>query len=350
MATSGIDTCRNGLMAIAASFPLFVPSASAAIVNRLLTINSADFVDWYSGIFDPALVSCAAPPPSPPYDNATCTFFSGYTPATRAMVVTPVGTGTGTLDIQYNDITGEITQVNSLEIFLPKLTVQVTTDATTFVMDPADPTAPGLTYLRGGTLAPNATTDPDQGAAVGAVTLFRHDDAPNMETLDLPPFSTVIDSCSGSVCALFIADIFRLDGLRYQLNGSVTPVGADSYVLRGQGTDFSIFRIDFTTAGLPDTDNDGQPDATDNCTFRANQSQCDSDGDGYGNLCDGDLNNNGATNAQDTTLFRQQLGQPSAPPTYNEADINCNGVVNAQDSTRFRQLLGSQPGPSGLHP
>ncbi|MEO8443561.1 MAG: hypothetical protein ABI567_00990 [Gammaproteobacteria bacterium] len=40
-----------------------------------------------------------------------------------------------------------------------------------------------------------------------------------------------------------------------------------------------------------------------------NPSQCDSDGDGYGNHCDGDLNNN-FTNAQDTTLFRKLLARP----------------------------------------
>jgi len=99
---------------------------------------------------------------------------------------------------------------------------------------------------------------------------------------------------------------------------------------------------------LPDTDNDGIYDRVDNCTTVANPNQCDSDFDGYGNACDGDLNNNAATNAQDTSLFRQQLGQPSPGPTYNKADLNCNGAVNGQDTTLFRQRLGSPPGPSGL--
>ena len=48
--------------------------------------------------------------------------------------------------------------------------------------------------------------------------------------------------------------------------------------------------------------------------------QCDSDGDGYGNRCDGDMNNT-TTNAQDYVLFRQQLGQPSVGPTYNKAAL-----------------------------
>ncbi|MBL8202100.1 MAG: thrombospondin type 3 repeat-containing protein [Chromatiales bacterium] len=106
----------------------------------------------------------------------------------------------------------------------------------------------------------------------------------------------------------------------------------------------------FISATGGDADGDGVADAIDNCRTVANPTQCDSDGDGYGNACDGDLNNTGATNAQDTTLFRQQLGQPSTGPGYNKADINCNGAVNAQDTTLFRQLLGKPPGPSGLQP
>ena len=101
---------------------------------------------------------------------------------------------------------------------------------------------------------------------------------------------------------------------------------------------------------LPDTDGDGIADSADNCTLVANPSQCDSDGDGFGNHCDADLNNNGATNAFDTPLFREQLGLPSVGPTYNIADLNCNGSVNAFDAPLFRQLLGAPPGPSGVGP
>jgi hypothetical protein len=103
-------------------------------------------------------------------------------------------------------------------------------------------------------------------------------------------------------------------------------------------------------APYSDTDGDNVAQIYDNCTALSNPSQCDSDSDGYGNRCDGDVNNNLATNAQDVTLFRQQLSQPSVAPIYNEADINCNGVVNAQDVTLFRPLLGAPPGPSSLAP
>ncbi|MBL8200948.1 MAG: DUF1929 domain-containing protein [Chromatiales bacterium] len=103
-------------------------------------------------------------------------------------------------------------------------------------------------------------------------------------------------------------------------------------------------------APVADQDGDGIVDALDNCMLVPNPAQCDSDADGYGNRCDADLSNNGTTNAQDTALFRAQLGQPSVAPTYNPADLNCSGSVNAQDTVLFRSLLGQPPGPSGLKP
>jgi hypothetical protein len=94
-----------------------------------------------------------------------------------------------------------------------------------------------------------------------------------------------------------------------------------------------------------DTDSDGVIDALDNCSARSNATQVDSDGDGVGNRCDGDMNNNGATNAQDTSIFRTLLGSPSVGPVFHKADLNANGAVNAQDTSIFRTLLGAPPGP-----
>jgi len=99
-----------------------------------------------------------------------------------------------------------------------------------------------------------------------------------------------------------------------------------------------------------DSDDDGIPDYADNCTMLHNPTQVDSDGDGYGNRCDGDFNGNGVTNAQDVAMFRQQLGQPSVGPVYSPYDINANGTINSQDYVLMRQLLGSPAGPAGPMP
>ena len=99
----------------------------------------------------------------------------------------------------------------------------------------------------------------------------------------------------------------------------------------------------------PDSDQDGISDAYDNCTLVPNPGWCDSDEDGYGNHCDGDLTNNGITNAQDSVILRNLLGADTPGPRFSIGDFNCNGVVNDQDKALFRQMLGRPPGPSGLN-
>ena len=94
-----------------------------------------------------------------------------------------------------------------------------------------------------------------------------------------------------------------------------------------------------------DTDTDTIVDACDNCTLVANPDQRDTNGDGYGNMCDGDLNNDGNTNATDLTLFKQ-VYRGSDP----DADFNGDGLINATDLTIFKGLYRKPPGPSGLVP
>lgn len=117
----------------------------------------------------------------------------------------------------------------------------------------------------------------------------------------------------------------------------------------GLRSDLSNIKVYFPGAGTGgDSDLDGITDALDNCQLAHNPEQVDSDADGYGNACDGDLNGDGATTSQDNVLFRARLGQPSDAPVYSPADLNANGSVNAQDFVLFRRLLGSPPGPSGI--
>jgi hypothetical protein len=104
-------------------------------------------------------------------------------------------------------------------------------------------------------------------------------------------------------------------------------------------------RVVVEIAGLPDSDGDGIPDDRDNCINLFNPDQRDSDGDGFGNRCDADLNNDGAVNMADLDLFRQRFG--SSDP---DADLNGDGVVNFADLAIFRSLFGQPPGPSALAP
>jgi hypothetical protein len=98
-------------------------------------------------------------------------------------------------------------------------------------------------------------------------------------------------------------------------------------------------------AGVTDTDGDGIPDNVDNCSAVANSDQRDTNGDGYGNRCDADLNNDGSANFTDLAMFRQKFG--SQDPN---ADFSGDGVVNFTDLAILRQMFGKPPGPSGNHP
>ena len=98
-----------------------------------------------------------------------------------------------------------------------------------------------------------------------------------------------------------------------------------------------------------DSDHDGVPDFRDNCQHESNPSQFDSDGDGFGNSCDADLNQNGFVNAQDFGIFvrayTSRLGDECHIP---EADFNQDNVVDSFDFTYYflPQYQRGLPGPS----
>ena len=93
----------------------------------------------------------------------------------------------------------------------------------------------------------------------------------------------------------------------------------------------------------PDTDGDGVLDGYDNCTLVANANQRDTNGDGYGNICDADLNNDGIVDNADLTIMKARFY--SHDP---DADLNGDGSVNAGDLAIMKAYFGKKPGPSGL--
>lgn len=93
-----------------------------------------------------------------------------------------------------------------------------------------------------------------------------------------------------------------------------------------------------------DTDGDGVFDANDNCTLVANADQRDTNGDGFGNICDPDFNNNNNVDSQDASLLRAAFGSTAFP----DRDLNGNGRVDSQDASILRARFGQPPGPKGL--
>ncbi len=71
-----------------------------------------------------------------------------------------------------------------------------------------------------------------------------------------------------------------------------------------------------------DTDRDGIADEKDNCSIVANSNQKDTDGDGKGDLCDDDIDNDGLTNEQE-----RKLGTDPYKP-----DTDGDGVIDSKDA------------------
>jgi hypothetical protein len=127
------------------------------------------------------------------------------------------------------------------------------------------------------------------------------------------------------------------------------------------------------TLPLPDSDRDGRPDWADNCVAVANFRQVDSDGDGYGNACDADLNDDGRVTDEDVASVRAcdsadlSIGTPIMEPeemvgganvdepteaeemlatNCPDADLNGDRRVDAADVALADAMLGGEPGPS----
>ena len=108
-------------------------------------------------------------------------------------------------------------------------------------------------------------------------------------------------------------------------------------------------------AHAQDSDGDGILDGADNCVLIANGPlvntypgcffagvQVDTDGDGFGDSCDGDFNNDAVVNATDTSSFVKAL---SGVTPYAGADMNCDSVINATDVSLFvPSLIQGFPG------
>jgi hypothetical protein len=106
----------------------------------------------------------------------------------------------------------------------------------------------------------------------------------------------------------------------------------------------TAFKWDYAIAWRrqADTDHDGIANNKDNCILIANANQLDSNSDGFGNICDADLDSNGLVSFADINLFRARFGT-----TDPDADFNGSGSVSFGDLDIFRSLFGQPPGPAG---
>lgn len=146
-------------------------------------------------------------------------------------------------------------------------------------------------------------------------------------------FSNVTDVCwtgdflgNGTVCA---------DPDSYVFWDDIHPTAAAHAILGASAANL----ID------PDTDSDGVTDDVDNCTLVANADQRDSNGDGFGNACDADLDDDGAVNFIDLGILKSVFFSADA-----DADLNGDGAVNFLDLGIMKAGFFQPPGPSAEVP
>jgi Ca2+-binding RTX toxin-like protein len=111
-----------------------------------------------------------------------------------------------------------------------------------------------------------------------------------------------------------------------------------------------VFRVQASTTqeaaytrlwNVPDTDRDGYPDDVDNAVLMPNPDQRDSDGDGFGNIADADLDQSGLIDGSDLDIFESLFGSTDA-----NADFNGDGGVDLFDLSLLDGMFGGPPGPS----
>ena len=104
-----------------------------------------------------------------------------------------------------------------------------------------------------------------------------------------------------------------------------------------------------------DQDGDGVPDARDNCRDIPNPDQRDSDGDGFGNLCDADIDGDGWVTSSwgrsDAPGDIEAIALTAQRYAYDaDQDLDGDGKVNVRDVSLAQVYLGQRPGPGAPKP
>ena len=168
--------------------------------------------------------------------------------------------------------------------------------------------------------------------------------------LGITPNFQVSDLFGGS--GIFFLDVGGASGhpgVAWTVSGNNVTALVTQSVPNATTTLFTAYQGVFSLVTVGDTDGDGVVDSSDNCRLTANPLQQDANADGYGNICDADINNSGTVTTADFGLLRSVLGQSAGfNATAAASDLNSSGTVTTADFGLLRARLGTTPGPSGL--
>lgn len=113
-------------------------------------------------------------------------------------------------------------------------------------------------------------------------------------------------------------------------------------------------QVDFNTIEVTvvgDSDADGVADDADNCLEIPNAAQLDSNGDGFGNACDPDIDPSADCQVDflDLGLVKAAFFTTPAAPAWNpDADFNGDDSIDFVDLGTVKQFFFGPPGPSAL--
>ncbi len=185
--------------------------------------------------------------------------------------------------------------------------------------------------------------------------------------LDLVPQVSVTEGCLLS----FRVDAIDPDGDNVSYDASVLPPGASfrdrifhwqpkvgqagkysaqfTATDNGQPQQKSSHKMTMVVLPLIDSDNDGTPDDKDNCPKHTNPDQYDTDGDGYGDVCDDDADADNVKNGRDNCpLTQNPVQNDSDRDGFGDACDSCRDIPNpnqADSDTLSHVLFGQFQSP-----
>jgi subtilisin family serine protease len=208
-------------------------------------------------------------------------------------------------------------------------------------------------------VVPEVRLKPEIIAVDGVNTTFFFEDLIGDIKFDFFGTSAAAAHAAGVAALMLEADpLATPEQIKTDLESTTLDMGVPGF---DYDSGYGLIQADLALAAMSvadptDSDADGVPDSVDNCTFVPNGPlipdsgghgvpQWDTDGDGFGNMCDADLDNSGFVNFGDLAAFKAVFGTPDP-----HADFNGSGFVNFGDLARFKALFGQSPGPSGVSP
>lgn len=136
------------------------------------------------------------------------------------------------------------------------------------------------------------------------------------------------------------ADVVAGPGLPAVPPELLTELSTSRFMFR-DGLEWIAGDIRELRSTAPDSDGDGMADDLDNCIAIANADQRDTNADGFGNLCDPDLNNDCIVNVVDLGLFRSVFFSGDV-----HADFDGDAIVNTVDLALLKAYFFAAPGPA----